>query len=117
MPRQVPHDEAVSPTIGTLLLLAITFVLAVAVLAVALQIKGADRLPRAFGFVADYGNRTIEVVSAPTGVPWTGIQVTGCSGVPTGFLDPGDLITGCHGPAHISDLETNSALVHYVFPE
>lgn len=110
-------EDAVSPVLATVLLIAIVVVLAGIVLAIGFAVnQGRGDPPRAFAFTKDDASGEVRVVTAPHGVPWSEIRVTGCSTVPAGTVDPGDAVTGCSGHVTLVDTHTNTLLASYDFP-
>lgn len=100
------HDEAVSPVIGVILMVAITVVLA-AVVFVLVQDLGDDTegAPQVT-FLKDGSDYT--VASADDGLDWGDFTVTGCTTVPTGSLDAGDTLEGCTDDATMKHDDTNT---------
>ncbi len=101
-------EQAVSPVIGVILMVAITVVLAAGVFfAVSkLAAKGAEA-PPTVNFTAA-GAGSYELIQAPSGLDWSAFFVQGCSGVPTGSFDAGDQITGCTGRVSVGYRPSNS---------
>lgn len=103
------NEEAVSPVIGVILMVAITVVLA-AVVYVLVSDLGGD--PQATPFVQMQGNGDGDytVLRADKGLEWEDMVVTGCTTVPTGPLDAGDVLLGCSDSANMVHRETNAVV-------
>ncbi len=102
---------AVSPVIGVILMVAITVVLAAVVLAVVSTMagKGTEQPPSITMNGEDYGQRWV-VIRADHGLLWADFTVTGCTTVPTGTLDAGDVLEGCTPPVTIAHTATNAVV-------
>ncbi len=74
-------DEAVSPVIGVILMVAITVVLAAVVFVLVSDLGGDNSSAPAISFTKDDSRDRIEVTSAASGADWSRIQarVTSCT--------------------------------------
>jgi archaeal type IV pilus assembly protein PilA len=103
-------DEAVSPVIGVILMVAITVVLAAVVFVLVTRLSGdeASTTPN-FGFTPDNAAKTIRVTTADPGTSWNNIKATvTCSDTATTpDLDRNAanvvLVAGVADPVHASD--------------
>lgn len=94
--KLIKDEEAVSPVIGVILMVAITVVLAAVVFVLVQDLADVSESAPALSITERSGNLTIRSISSE--VLWSDLTVTGCTGVPTnGTVDPGDKITGCSG--------------------
>jgi archaeal type IV pilus assembly protein PilA len=99
------NDEAVSPVIGVILMVAITVVLAAVVFVLVSNLgKGSEKAPNV-SFNKDSSARTLTVVQADPGVTWDDFTASGtCSPTINGgayaasstdTVSGGDVIGGC----------------------
>jgi len=102
-------NEAVSPVIGVILMVAITVALAAAVF-VAVQHFGQSgpQTPVVSFGAAGAGGYT--VIKAPNGLDWADFNVQGCSTLPTGSFEAGDTMTGCTGSVVVAYKPTNAVV-------
>jgi flagellin-like protein len=111
--RSMKKDtSAVSPVIAVILMVAITVVLAATVFVLVSDIGSNPPPPRVTFDKAD-GNLT--VISADLGLTWEEFNVTGCTTVPTGPLDAGDIIIGCTGNVVVRHRASNSLTYQTAF--
>jgi archaeal type IV pilus assembly protein PilA len=110
------NDEAVSPVIGVILMVAITVVLAAVVFVLVSNLsKTNDQAPQLTLSKADAGNGiggTLTVISvSKTGLTWSSFAITGtatCSITDT-TVDAGDVITcTADGAVRIAHTATNT---------
>ena len=100
-------EEAVSPVIGVILMVAITVILATIVFVLVTEISGgAEEVAPRISFGSNETELT--VISAPNGLVWADFTVTGCTTVPTGNVDAGDKVTGCSASITVRHDETNT---------
>lgn len=102
------NDEAVSPVIAVILMVAITVVLAATVFVLVSDIGNQTGPGPAIAFHQDLNAGNLTVTSAPGNLLWSEFTVTGCTTIPTGALDAGDVIQGCDGDVVIKHNATNS---------
>ncbi len=108
----------VTPVVGTVLMLGVVFAAAIVVLLVAMNARqDAGTPPAAYAFAADTQGGSIKVTKAPVGALWEDLRVDGCTGVPTGGVHACDLVTGCAGHVAIVDIEANTLLASFDFPQ
>lgn len=101
-----PNDEAVSPVIGVILMVAITVVLAAIVFVLVTNLQPTVETAPDVAFAAD--GTDIMVVKAPTGMDWADLEVTGCDTVPTGTVEAGDKLEVCGESVQVRHVPTNS---------
>lgn len=100
------NEEAVSPVIGVILMVAITVVLAAIVFLLVSDLGGPSEVPPAISFREDGDSLT--VIGADQDLAWEDFTVTGCTTVPTGAVDAGDQIEACSGRVTIKHDPSNS---------
>jgi flagellin-like protein len=98
------NDEAVSPVIGVILMVAITVVLAAVVFVLVSNLgKGSEKAPNV-SFNKDSSARTLTVVQADSGIQWGDFTVGGtCSDTLVVTLPSGT--TGTFGAAAITSAD------------
>ena len=103
------NQEAVSPVIGVILMVAITVVLATVVFIMVNRLSQdhADETPQTV-WTQNQDNGTLTVFSSPPNQAWTDYEVSGCTTVPTGAMTAGQQITGCTGNVLIRYVPTNT---------
>jgi flagellin-like protein len=123
-------DDAVSPVIGVILMVAITVVLAAVVFVLVSNLSKTSNNAPQISFSADDTNRKLTVVSGPApAINWSSITIGGtCSstfklnggtaGTTTGTVKGGDVITACTTGQTISftHTATNTLLYTHTFP-
>lgn len=101
------NENAVSPVIAVILMVAITVILAATVFVLLTNLKPENPAP-AISFTK--GQNDLTVSKAPTGISWTDIHVTGCTKPTNGNVTAGDTLTSCNGTVKIIHLPTNTLL-------
>lgn len=114
-PRRPVQDDAVTATLGTLLMLALALLLSIGVLAFSIYYTWESEDPGAYAFAHDRTRGTIEVQASPTGARWQDLDVDGCATVPTGPISAGDLLSGCAGRVTIVEIESRFLIVTFDF--
>lgn len=100
-------EEAVSPVIGVILMVAVTVVLAAAVFVIVSQITPNTDTAPDIGVTRD--GTTLLIVRVSSTVPWSDLTVTGCTTIPTtGNVAAGDTLEGCTNPTRIAHAPTNT---------
>lgn len=108
------ENEAVSPVIGVILMVAITVVLATIVFVLVQNLsKTQEQAPT----VSFQKNETgITVIQAPNNMAWSDISVSGCDTYPTiGNVAAGDEVTDCAGTVKIIHGPSNALLYDTTF--
>lgn len=107
------NDEAVSPVIGVILMVAITVVLAAVVFVLVSNLSGGGEDNPEIGFSKNSGAGTLTVVSVNFDGPvaWADIDVNGCTQPTTGDVTAGDQLTSCSGDVTVS-YTPNNALIY-----
>lgn len=91
-------EEAVSPVIAVILMVAITVVLAATVFVLVQDIGGEISDAPAIGWTQDTSEKTLMVTSIEAGHTWGQFNVTGCDRpAEAESVDPGDKLTNCAG--------------------
>lgn len=104
------NDEAVSPVIGVILMVAITVVLAAVVFVLVTNLSNTNELPPDITWRYDTDG-TLQVISADTGTNWNDLSIAGCTGAtPTGNVTAGQKLTGCSEPITITHTPTNTLI-------
>lgn len=108
MKTYLKNEEAVSPVIGVILMVAINVVLAAVVYVLVADMgKVHEQAPEVqLQEEGDSGNWT--VILADKGLNWSDFQVTGCTTVPMGSLDAGDRLIECGEGANMVHKDTNT---------
>lgn len=96
----------VSPVIAVILMVAITVVLAVTVFVMVNSISKDRAIPPVIAFSESGGN--ITVTSADKNLAWSDFAVQGCTQIPTGTIEAGDIIAGCAGHVTIRHVPSNT---------
>lgn len=106
-------ENAVSPVIGVILMVAITVVLATIVFVLVNQLANPSDTPPQIAFEkeSDY----LRVIQAPVDLVWEDFVVAGCNNIPTGTLDAGDKIEECTGEVTITHSPTNALIYSTAF--
>lgn len=100
-------ENAVSPVIAVILMVAITVVLAAVVFVLVNNISGKNTtVPPQMSWNRDGSNLTL--VTASGNMTWAEFVTTGCTSVPVGTVDAGDRFTGCTGRVTIRHTPSNS---------
>ena len=111
-----PHrqDEAVSPVIGVILMVAITVTLAVVVLVLVSRLASdpASAPPSVAMQTNDYGD-TFTVLQADDNLAWTDFTASPCTTIPTGQVKAGDTVSGCNGQISLVDTRSNTLVYSY----
>jgi flagellin-like protein len=103
------NDEAVSPVIGVILMVAITVVLAAVVFMLVMNLsKNNTNSSPTISFSQSKNNLT--VISATSGVVWYDLEVNGCLNVPIGEVKAGNVISGCGKNVTIRYIPSNSLI-------
>jgi flagellin-like protein len=123
------NDEAVSPVIGVILMVAITVVLAAVVFVLVSNLSKTSNSAPQVSFSADDTARTLTVVSAPApAINWSDVSIGGTctgyklnggtAGTTTGTIKGGDVISACTTGQSISftHTATNTLLYTHTFP-
>lgn len=122
-------DEAVSPVIGVILMVAITVVLAAVVFVLVSNLgEGSESAPN-ISFNKDSAEGTLTVVQAED-AEWGDFSVTGCDSLDsdgdgsavestastnTDKVDAGDFLSDCDGTVRITHRGTNSLVYETTF--
>lgn len=101
-------EEAVSPVIGVILMVAITVVLAAVVYALVADLGGDPKETPHVAMEEEDTAGTWTVIRADTSLAWSDFTVDGCTTVPTGALDAGDQVSGCSGTAFMRHNKSNA---------
>ena len=123
------NDEAVSPVIGVILMVAITVVLAAVVFVLVSNLgEGSESAPN-ISFNKDSGDATLTVIQAEDS-NWNDFEVDGCDSLTSsgGFettiadgiaatdsVEAGDELSGCAGQVRITHTPTNSLVYETTF--
>lgn len=99
-------DEAVSPVIGVVLMVAITVILAGIVFVLVSDLADVDDQPPRLAFRSD-GDAYV-VYQATHDVLWGDLDVEGCQVVPTGAVEAGDRMEECTDPVTVRHIPSNS---------
>ena len=102
------NEEAVSPVIGVILMVAITVVLAAIVFVLVTRLSDTSESTPNVSFTEKDEGATLMVASAPSGLDWADFTVDGCTTVPTGSVDAGDLLEECVEAVTVSYVPSNS---------
>ena len=105
-------EEAVSPVIGVVLMVAITVIMAAVVFVLVGSLTEFDEETPNVQFTKQDGN--LLVFKADEGLTWDDFTVQGCT-KPTGTLDAGDTLTDCTGQVTISHAPTNTLVYSGAF--
>lgn len=100
-------EEAVSPVIGVILMVAITVVLAAIVFMMVSDLGEVEEKGPNLA-IRSLGGGEYQVVDAPAGLAWEDFDVVGCDTVPTGVLSAGDRFSGCEDDAFIRHTDSGS---------
>jgi flagellin-like protein len=123
----VRNDEAVSPVIGVILMVAITVVLAAVVFVLVTRLSGSgSQSTPVIGATADNtsAGRSVTITSAPPNLVWADFQTGGTAGcedvsVKLGNVTAGDVIDCTGGTAGTFNLiykPTNGIAFTHTFP-
>lgn len=109
MKQRKMGDDAVSPVIAVILMVAITVVLAATVFVLVAGIGKETKLAPKMVLHEDKGTSTLTVYQADANQKWSEWTVTGCTS-PTGTdtVDPGDQLTACSGRVTVSHKESGT---------
>lgn len=106
------NNEAVSPVIGVILMVAITVVLAAIVFILVSNLgKGTEESPRVSLGTDDHGGN-FTVLQAPSGLDWADFSSTTCT-LPTGLVHAGDELTDCGGSLRLVYEPSNAVVYTY----
>lgn len=107
-------QEAVSPVIGVILMVAITVVLAAVVFLMVRNLAGdpGEAAP-SMSLQALDGGDSFRVLKAPAGLDWADFTATPCTTVPTGPVLAGDELAGCSGSLRLVHAPSNSLVYAY----
>lgn len=112
-------NEAVSPVIGTILMVSIAVLLAASVfIAINVLRDEVDTEPKPQpGMSTDERTDSFQVVhGGPVPMDWSDVAVTGCTGVPSsGSVSGGQQITGCSGDVTMVHEPTNTLVYQHTF--
>lgn len=102
-------EEAVSPVIGVILLVAITVVMSALVFVLVSGLgDGVTGAPPQMNFRSDGDDYYL--LSATPGLEWSRFSVTGCNELPSGNVTAGDILGDCTDPVRVVDTKTNSVI-------
>lgn len=105
-------NNAVSPVIAVILMVAITVVLAATVFVLVSDIQTNSPAAR---IVFDQSPGNLTVVSADLGLVWADFEIVNCDTTPVGTVDAGDKISGCDGDVVIRHKPSNSLVYQGTF--
>lgn len=105
-------DDAVSPVIGTILMVAITVVLAITTYNLVSRLAPQEQNPSVSLQTTDDG-QTFRVLAADPGLDWIDFTANPCTTIPTGPLLAGQDLTGCNGQVALVHTPTNRLLYSY----
>lgn len=111
------NEEAVSPVIAVILMVAITVVLAATVFVLVADISGntAKQAPQ-ISWRDDQEADTVTVVQVSNPTTWGQLVVVGCTApAPGDAVDPGDQLTACSGRVTISHQASGTLLYEKSF--
>lgn len=111
------NEEAVSPVIAVILMVAITVVLAATVFVLVSDI-GSQTVKQApqMSFRDDQEQDTVTVVQVSRPMTWGDLAVTGCTApAATEAVDPGDQLTACGGRVTVSHRVSGTLLYEKSF--
>lgn len=103
-------DEAVSPVIGVILMVAITVILAAVVFVVVGNVGSDQDAAPAMSFDKDAASSSLTIIKADSNVPWSDLSVTGCTAPASGNITAGQSLTSCSGAVSVVHSPTNSLL-------
>lgn len=102
------NEEAVSPVIAVMLMVAVTVILAATIFILVSDIKAINPSPT---ISLERNGNNLTVISAPYVLDWPELSVSGCTNVPQeGRVEAGDIISGCQGKVFIVHLESNTII-------
>lgn len=101
-------EEAVSPVIGVILMVAITVVLAAVVYALVADLGNEQATPTPQVSLQGNGSGNYTVLRADRNLLWEDFSVYGCTTIPGGTIDAGDKLGGCDEDAYMTHTATNS---------
>lgn len=107
------NQEAVSPVIGVILMVAITVVLAAVVFVLVSKMGEGTELPPTMSLQTDDQGGNFTVVKAESGLDWSDFTATGCTTVPTGPVVAGDELADCDGSLSLVHVPSNSLVYSY----
>ncbi len=99
--------------IGVILMVAITVVLSAVVFVLVSDLEGAGESAPELAFMAEQDSVLVTV--AENGTAWSDLTVNGCTGVPTGDVEPGDQVTGCTGKVTIAHNQSGKLVFNHDF--
>lgn len=113
-PRSQASEEAVSPVIGVILMVAITVVLAAIVFILVTKLTGqqAQQAPQLGVESLDQGEG-FRILQAGTSLSWSDFTASPCITVPTGPVHAGDELHGCAGSVRLVYVPTNTLVYAY----
>ncbi|MGB1586959.1 MAG: type IV pilin [Thermoplasmatota archaeon] len=111
------NEEAVSPVIGVILMVAITVVLAAVVFVLVSDLGGDSESAPSLSFQKDTAGQDLTVIKVSNGpIAWSELTVSGCTAVPTtGNVGAGDVIGTCSGDVTIVHDPTDTLLYSTTF--
>jgi flagellin-like protein len=122
----VADDEGVSPVLGTILMIAITVVVAGVLFVISNDLSKPDDKTPAVSFIQDKGDGTVLIVKAPVepnAVKWSAFRLEGnCDPLlngeplpppPDELVKGGDLLSGCHHEEDLVIVHIETATVIY----
>lgn len=117
------NDEAVSPVIGVILMVAITVVLAAVVFVLVSNLGQSGEDAPDVAFSKNEDDNTITVVKAAPNLFWDDFTVNGCGTGPWSVGSPssdesfnaGDIIDGCSGTVTIEHEESGTLVFQTTF--
>lgn len=107
-------DEAVSPVIAVILMVAITVVLAATVFVLVADIGEVNDPAPAMAFSRDESKDQLVLISSEPGLVWSDFTFTGCV-APTGNVTAGQVIQCQPGDVLVSYKPSNSVVYRTVF--
>lgn len=108
-------DDAVSPVIAVILMVAITVVLAATVFALVTDLAEPPERTEMAAFTKE-GNSTLVVTYARPGLTWGELAVSGCDFYPTdGMVNAGERIENCNGNVTVVHKPSNTLVYRTEF--
>jgi flagellin-like protein len=111
------NDEAVSPVIAVILMVAITVVLAATVFVLVSDIgNNTTGSAPELSFREDQEADTLTVIKAESGLTWASFTVSGCTApADAESVDAGDQLTACSGRVTVSHDASNTLVYEGTF--
>jgi archaeal type IV pilus assembly protein PilA len=111
--RLSQDQDAVSPVIGVILMVAITVVLAAVVFVLVSHLGSGVEMPPAVGMQTSDEGQSFLVVQADSGLDWSDFTAAPCTTIPTGPFLAGQTVSGCGGSVHLVHKPSNTVLYAY----